>query len=113
LRANLRAILSDLKAHGARIAGYGAAAKATTLMSYCGIDASTLDYIVDRNQFKQGRFMPGNRLAVHPPETLLEDRPDYLLILAWNFADEIIAQQSEYRGGGGRFIVPVPEPRVV
>jgi SAM-dependent methyltransferase len=106
-------VLQQLRRTGDRIAGYGAAAKACTLMSVAGIDAQMIDYLVDLNPFKQGRFMSGNRLAIHPPMKLLEDKPEYLLILAWNFADEIIKQQSRFREGGGRFVVPIPEVRVV
>jgi hypothetical protein len=69
--------------------------------------------VVDRNPHKQGRFMPGVRIPVSPPERLLEERPDHLLLLAWNFAEEIARQQTEYRAGGGRLIVPVPEPRIL
>ncbi len=112
LRRSLLAVLSDLRAEGKRLAAYGAAAKGSTLLNYFGIGRDYLDYVVDRSPHKQGRYMPGVHLPIHAPSRLLEDRPDCVLLLTWNFADEILAQQAEFRQGGGRFIIPVPAVRV-
>jgi len=109
----LVALLRGLKAAGKRIAAYGAAAKGSTLLNTFHIDGTILDFVVDRSTHKQGRFMPGVRLPIHPTERLLEAIPDYVLLLTWNFADEILAQQAAYRAQGGRFIIALPAPKIV
>ena len=113
LRASLLELLGGLKAQGRRIAAYGASAKGSTLLNFFGIGADTLEFVVDRSTVKQGRYTPGTHLPILAPERLLELRPDYLLLLTWNFADEILAQQQAFRDQGGRFIIPIPECRVV
>jgi hypothetical protein len=113
IRDELREMLSGLKRSGAKIVGYGAAAKGTIMLNYTGIGPETLDFVVDRNVHKQGRYMPGVRLRVEAPKRILEAQPDYLLILPWNFRDEIVEQQAEFRCRGGRFIVLVPRPRIL
>jgi hypothetical protein len=113
IRRGLVQMLNELKADGRTIAAYGAPAKGNTLLNYCGIDSDVLDFAVDKNPLKVETFTPGSHLPVLPVSTLLERQPDYVLILAWNFADEIIEQQHEYLARGGRFIIPIPEPRIV
>ncbi len=113
VRTELRKLLTDLKSAGKTIAAYGAAAKGSTLVNFADIDGSLVDFVVDRNVHKQGLLMPGVQLPIRDPAALLEDKPDYLLLLAWNFKDEIMTQQQEYLDGGGRVIVPIPEPCVL
>lgn len=113
LRAQLLDLLDQLKRSGKRIAAYGASAKGSTLLNYCQIGRDTLDFVVDRSTVKQGLYTPGMHLPIVAPEAIVEWKPDYLLLLAWNLADEILEQQRRYRDLGGRFIVPVPEPRIV
>lgn len=112
LRDDLRSLLASLRSEGRRIAVYGASAKGSTLLNYCGIGAETLEYVVDRSTVKQGKFTPGTHLKIHSPEKLIDDRPDYVLLLTWNFAQEILQQQAEYRRRGGRFIIPIPRVEV-
>jgi SAM-dependent methyltransferase len=109
----LRSLLDGLHAEGRTIAAYGATAKGSTLVNFAGIGRDTLAFVADRNPHKQGHWTPGTRLPIVPAEALLEQQPDYVLLLAWNFADEIMRQQAEYRRRGGRFIVPIPWPMVV
>ncbi|MBA2642204.1 MAG: class I SAM-dependent methyltransferase [Actinobacteria bacterium] len=113
LREQLVELLAGLEQEGMTVAGYGASARGNTLLNYCGIGPETLDFVVDRNPLKHGLFTPGMHIPVVPVERLLETQPDYVLVIAWNFADEIIAQLDDYRVRGGRFILPIPEPRVV
>lgn len=113
LRADLRALLLDLKSSGKRIAAYGASAKGSTLLNYLGIGADVIDYVVDRSPHKQGMRMPGVHVPIDHPRRLVEDLPDYVLLLTWNFADEILAQQAECRAMGAKFILPVPKPAIV
>jgi hypothetical protein len=113
LKANLLEVLGQAKGVGKRIAAYGAAAKGTVLLNYCGVGPETLEFAADRSPHKQGRYMPGVRLLIQPPEKILETMPDYVLILVWNVADEVLEQQSEYRRRGGKFIIPIPEARIV
>lgn len=112
-KRKLLELLIGLKRAGKTIAGYGAPGKGNTLLNYCGIRTDFLDFTVDRNTYKQGKFLPGTRIPILAPEHLREARPDYVLILPWNFKDEIMEQISYVRSWGARFILPIPEPRIL
>lgn len=109
----LTAMLGDLRAKGMKVAGYGAPAKGNTLLNFYGIGAEDLDFLVDRNPLKQGLYSPGMKIPVRAPEAIDTEQPDVLMVLAWNFFDEIREQQSEFAARGGRFLVPLPEPTLV
>jgi SAM-dependent methyltransferase len=116
VRATKRSLLRFLieaRESGKRVAGYGAPAKGNTLLNYCGVRSDLLEYTVDRSPHKQGHFLPGTHIPIHAPEKLRETRPDYVLILPWNLKDEIIEQIADVRSWGGRFVVPIPEVRVI
>ena len=112
-KRRLLSFLIDAKASGKSIAGYGAPGKGNTLLNYCGIRTDFLDYTVDRNPYKHGRFLPGTHIPIHPPERIQETRPDYVLIIPWNLEKEIAAQLAYIRDWGGRCVVPIPEVRVL
>ena len=113
IKSALVDLLGKLKEQGKSIAAYGAAAKGSTLLNFCGLGRETFDFVADRSTFKQWRFTPGLHLPIVPPEHLLENMPDYTLLLTWNFADEILAQQRAYRERGGKFILPIPEVKMI
>jgi SAM-dependent methyltransferase len=113
LREELRDLLCGLKEQGKRIACYGAAAKGSTMVNYLNLGHGFFDFVVDQSIHKQGKYMPGQRIPIRPTEELRNQRPDYVLILAWNFADDIIRTNADYHASGGRFIVPVPQPRII
>ncbi len=113
LKADLLRLLRSIKKQGKRIAAYGAAAKGTMMINYVDIGTDLIEFVVDRNTHKHGKYMPGKHIPIFDTDKLIREMPDYVLILAWNFAEEIMQQQEAYRRQGGRFIVPVPEPRIV
>lgn len=99
----------DVKSSGGTVAGYGAPGKGNTLLNYCGIRTDFIDYTVDRNPYKQGKFLPGTHVPIYPVRRIFETKPDYLFILPWNLKDEIMNQMRDIRDWGGRFVVPIPE----
>ncbi|MDO8657848.1 MAG: class I SAM-dependent methyltransferase [Candidatus Levybacteria bacterium] len=112
-KVKLIALLAELKIKGKTIAAYGAPAKGNTLLNYFGIGPEILEYVVDDSPWKQGLYTPGKRIPVVSSKTLYEKRPDYLLILAWNFADSIMKMHDKYKKLGGKFIIPVPKPIII
>jgi 2-polyprenyl-3-methyl-5-hydroxy-6-metoxy-1,4-benzoquinol methylase len=111
-KRKLLEFLVRAKRQGKSIAGYGAPGKGNTLLNYCGIRTDFIDYTVDRNIYKQGKFLPGTHIPIYSPEKIEETKPDYVLILPWNFKDEIMSQMSHIRTWGGQFVIPIPEVRV-
>ena len=112
-KRKILSLLIELRNRGKTIVGYGAPGKGNTLLNYCGIRTDLLDYTVDRNPYKQGKYTPGTHIPILSPERIRDTRPDYVFILPWNLKDEICAQLSYVRDWGGRFIVPIPEPQVL
>ena len=113
IRKKLTRMLFDIKKQGKKIAGYGAPAKATTLLNFCGITKNTIDYITDSTPSKQNLYMPGNHIPILPPDTLKKNVPDYVIILAWNSADAIMKKEQWFTKQGGKFIVPIPYPTII
>jgi hypothetical protein len=111
-KRNLLDFLIQAKRAGKTIAGYGAPGKGNTLLNYCGIREDFIDYTVDRNPYKQGKFLPGSHIPILAPERIGETKPDYVLILPWNLKGEIIQQLAYIREWGGQFVVPIPSVRV-
>lgn len=113
IRADLRRLLQSLHGQGKRLAAYGAAAKGTILLNFVGASNDIIQFVVDRNIHKQGKYVPGMRIPIDDPQRLVKEQPDYVLMLPWNFKDEILAQQQTFRSRGGKFIIPIPQPAIV
>ena len=113
LKRDLVSLVQQLKRESQSVAAYGASAKGSTLLNFFGLGPATLDFIADRNIYKQGRLAPGTHIPIVAPGALTERQPDYTLLLTWNFAEEILEQQKSYRASGGKFIIPIPRVTVV
>jgi hypothetical protein len=112
-KRSLLEFLIQAKRSGKRVVGYGAPGKGNTLLNYCGIRTDFLDFTVDRNPYKQGKFLPGTHIPIFAPEKIIETKPDYVLILPWNFKDEIVRQMAVIREWGGKFVVPIPSVAII
>lgn len=113
IRRTMRSLIADIRRQGKTIAAYGAAAKGAVMLNFLQADHTQIDFCVDKNPYKQGKFMPGVHIPILHQDELLKRRPDYCIILPWNFKEEIMQQQAAYRSAGGRFIVPIPSPEIV
>jgi len=113
IKRDILGFLIQAKEEGKTIVGYGAPAKGNTLLNYCGIKTDFLDYTVDRNPHKQGRYLPGSHIPIEAPDKIRETKPDYLFILPWNIKDEIMEQMAFIRGWGGKFVIPIPKVMVL
>lgn len=111
-KRNILKFLIEAKENKKTIAGYGAPGKGNTLLVYCGIGTDFIDYTVDRNPYKHGKYLPGSHIPIFPPDRIRETKPDYVFILPWNFRDEIMQQMADIKEWGGRFVVPIPEVKV-
>jgi 2-polyprenyl-3-methyl-5-hydroxy-6-metoxy-1,4-benzoquinol methylase len=112
-KRRLLELLIELRRHGKTVVGYGAPGKGNTLLNYCGIRTDFLEFTVDRSAYKQGKFLPGTHIPIHHPDRIRERKPDYVLILPWNFKDEIVEQMAYIREWGGKFILPIPEALII
>ncbi len=113
IRAKFKTFISNVKAQGKRLVGYGAPAKATTFLNFCGVDKNSIEYIIEDNALKHGLTVPGVNIPIVSPDRLAEDKPDYVAVLAWNFADEIIKKNAAHKERGIKFVLPHPEPRII
>lgn len=113
MKNNLSTILTELKGFDKKISAFGASAKGNILLNSCGIDNKTIDYIFDDTLEKQGKFYPGVHIPIISRDTLLEKMPDYLLLLSWNFSDEMIAKTREYQEKGGKYLIPIPYLKII
>jgi hypothetical protein len=111
-KRRLLEFLIGVRRRGLRVAGYGAPGKGNTLLNYCGIRTDFVEYTVDRNPYKHGRFLPGTHIPIFPPARIAQTRPDYVLILPWNLKDEIMEQMASVRSWGGQFVVPIPDVKI-
>jgi 2-polyprenyl-3-methyl-5-hydroxy-6-metoxy-1,4-benzoquinol methylase len=112
-KRRLLEFLIEVKRHGKTVAAYGAPGKGNTLLNYCGVRTDFIDFTVDRSPYKQGKFLPGTHIPIHHPDRIREKKPDYVLILPWNFKDEIVEQMAFIREWGGKFVVPIPEALIL